>query len=102
MFMNFFFNFCDCRYIATVNGKVNQRHLIAISEGTVIDGTHCTPDAVELLPQQPDLSRPRLRIVVLSRSLQETSLYWLFYTSTVLGSLYVTFVSGGYYTINGT
>ncbi|KAG5533165.1 hypothetical protein RHGRI_027397 [Rhododendron griersonianum] len=51
-------------YIATVNGKVNQRHLIAISEGTVIDGTHCTPDAVELLPQQPDLSRPRLRIVV--------------------------------------
>ncbi|KAF7112859.1 hypothetical protein RHSIM_RhsimUnG0185600 [Rhododendron simsii] len=51
-------------YIATVNGKVNQRHLIAISEGTVIDGTHCTPDAVELLPQQPDISRPRLRIVV--------------------------------------
>lgn len=51
-------------YIATVDGKVTQRHLIAISEGTVIDGTHCTPDAVELLPQQPDISRPRLRIVV--------------------------------------
>ncbi|XP_059666046.1 putative ribosomal large subunit pseudouridine synthase SVR1, chloroplastic [Cornus florida] len=51
-------------YIATVDGVVNKRHLIAISEGTVIDGAHCTPDAVELLPSQPDISRPRLRIVV--------------------------------------
>lgn len=37
---------------------------MAISEGTVIDGVHCTPDSVELLPRQPDVSRPRLRIVV--------------------------------------
>ncbi|KAL7184450.1 hypothetical protein ACSBR2_026581 [Camellia fascicularis] len=51
-------------YIATIDGVVNKRHLIAISEGTVIEGTHCTPDVVELLPQQPDISRPRLRIVV--------------------------------------
>ncbi|KAL6977194.1 putative ribosomal large subunit pseudouridine synthase svr1, chloroplastic [Sarracenia purpurea var. burkii] len=51
-------------YIATIDGVVNKRHLIAISEGTVIDGIHCTPDSVELLPQQPDISRPRLRIVV--------------------------------------
>ncbi|PSS05073.1 Pseudouridine synthase, RsuA/RluB/E/F, conserved site protein [Actinidia chinensis var. chinensis] len=51
-------------YIVAIDGVVNKRHLIAISEGTVIDGVHCTPDAVELLPQQPDISRPRLRIVV--------------------------------------
>ncbi|KAK4403909.1 putative ribosomal large subunit pseudouridine synthase SVR1, chloroplastic [Sesamum angolense] len=51
-------------YIATINGAVHKRHLFAISEGTVIEGVHCTPDSVELLPQQPDISRPRLRIVV--------------------------------------
>ncbi|XP_019196796.1 PREDICTED: uncharacterized protein LOC109190688 [Ipomoea nil] len=51
-------------YIATIDGEVNKRHLIAISEGTVIEGVHCTPDLVELLPKQPDISRPRLRIVV--------------------------------------
>ncbi|KAG5574752.1 hypothetical protein H5410_054886 [Solanum commersonii] len=51
-------------YIATIDGEVHKRHLIAISEGTVIDGVHCIPDNVELLPGQPDLSRPRLRIVV--------------------------------------
>ncbi|KAK4435972.1 putative ribosomal large subunit pseudouridine synthase SVR1, chloroplastic [Sesamum alatum] len=51
-------------YIATVNGSVNKRHLFSISEGTVIEGVHVTPDSVELLPQQPDISRQRLRIVV--------------------------------------
>ncbi|CAK9159666.1 unnamed protein product [Ilex paraguariensis] len=51
-------------YIATIDGLVNKRHLIAISEGTIIEGVHCTPDVVELLPRQPDVSRPRLRIVV--------------------------------------
>ncbi|XP_071734583.1 putative ribosomal large subunit pseudouridine synthase SVR1, chloroplastic [Rutidosis leptorrhynchoides] len=51
-------------YIATIEGTIHKRHLIAISEGAVIDGVHCTPDAVELLPQQPDKTRPRLRIVV--------------------------------------
>ncbi|XP_020094209.1 uncharacterized protein LOC109714157 isoform X1 [Ananas comosus] len=51
-------------YIATVDGSVHKRHLIAISEGTVIEGTKCIPDLVELLPGQPDASRPRLRIVV--------------------------------------
>ncbi|XP_055962252.1 putative ribosomal large subunit pseudouridine synthase SVR1, chloroplastic isoform X2 [Mercurialis annua] len=51
-------------YIATIEGVVNKRHLIAISEGTTIEGVHCTPDSVELLPSQPDMSRPRLRIVV--------------------------------------
>lgn len=51
-------------YIATINGVVSKRHLFAISEGTVIEGVHCTPDSVELLPQQPDVPRPRLRIVV--------------------------------------
>ncbi|PIN05988.1 23S rRNA pseudouridine(2605) synthase [Handroanthus impetiginosus] len=51
-------------YIATINGAVSKRHLFTISEGTVIEGVHCTPDLVELLPQQPDISRPRLRIVV--------------------------------------
>ncbi|XP_077220797.1 pseudouridine synthase family protein isoform X2 [Tasmannia lanceolata] len=51
-------------YIAAVDGSVNRRHLIAISEGALIDGVHCAPDSVELLPVQPDVSKPRLRIVV--------------------------------------
>lgn len=51
-------------YIATISGTVSKRHLFAISEGTVIEGVHCTPDSVELLQQQPDISRPRIRIVV--------------------------------------
>lgn len=53
------------RYIATISGTVSKRQLIAISEGTVVEGVHCIPDLVELLPQQPDISRPRLRIVVM-------------------------------------
>lgn len=59
------FKFVAGRYIATIDGAVNKRHLLALSEGTVIDGVHCTPDVVELLPQQPDILRSRLRIVVL-------------------------------------
>ncbi|XP_047337117.1 putative ribosomal large subunit pseudouridine synthase SVR1, chloroplastic [Impatiens glandulifera] len=51
-------------YIATIEGTVNKRHLVTISEGTMIDGVQCTPDAVELLPQQPELKRPRIRVVV--------------------------------------
>lgn len=51
-------------YIAVIDGVVNKRHLISISEGTVIEGVHCIPDSVELLPRQPDIPRPRLRIVV--------------------------------------
>ncbi|XP_071930284.1 putative ribosomal large subunit pseudouridine synthase SVR1, chloroplastic isoform X2 [Coffea arabica] len=51
-------------YIATIDGSVNKRHLITISEGTVVEGVQCAPDIVELLPPQPDLSRPRIRIVV--------------------------------------
>ncbi|KAF5188534.1 Pseudouridine synthase family protein [Thalictrum thalictroides] len=51
-------------YIAAVDGVVNKRHLIAVSQGTAIEGVHCKPDSVELLPQQPDTPRPRLRIVV--------------------------------------
>ncbi|XP_057542786.1 putative ribosomal large subunit pseudouridine synthase SVR1, chloroplastic isoform X1 [Amaranthus tricolor] len=51
-------------YIATVNSEVHKRHLVAIGQGTVIDGVQCTPEYVELLPRQPDISRARLRIVV--------------------------------------
>lgn len=51
-------------YIATVNGLVHKRHLTAISEGTTIEGVHCVPDSVELLPRMPDTQRSRLRIVV--------------------------------------
>ncbi|PIA37222.1 hypothetical protein AQUCO_03000068v1 [Aquilegia coerulea] len=51
-------------YIAAIDGVVNKRHLVAISQGTAVEGVHCKPDSVELLPQQPDVSRPRLRIVV--------------------------------------
>ncbi|KAK7391398.1 hypothetical protein VNO78_19814 [Psophocarpus tetragonolobus] len=51
-------------YIATVDGLVHKRHLIAISEGTTVEGVHCVPDVVELLPRQPDMQRARIRIVV--------------------------------------
>ncbi|GJY80337.1 putative ribosomal large subunit pseudouridine synthase SVR1, chloroplastic [Tanacetum coccineum] len=58
-------------YIATIDGAVHKRHLIAISEGTVVDGVRCIPDAVELLPQQPDKSRSRLRIVGRNHEVRE-------------------------------
>ncbi|KAF3778714.1 putative RNA pseudouridine synthase, partial [Nymphaea thermarum] len=48
-----------------IEGNVNKRHLQAISEGTVIDGIHCRPDSVELLPAQPHNTKSRVRIVVL-------------------------------------
>lgn len=51
-------------YIAAIEGSVHRRHLIAISEGVHIEGVHCVPDSVELLPTQPEISRTRLRIVV--------------------------------------
>lgn len=51
-------------YIATVDGLVYKRHLMAISEGTTIEGVHCVPDAVEILPRQADMQRARIRIVV--------------------------------------
>ncbi|EPS61841.1 hypothetical protein M569_12954, partial [Genlisea aurea] len=51
-------------YIATINGTVSKQSLLTISKGTTIDGVHCTPDSVELLPPQPDVSKPRIRIVV--------------------------------------
>lgn len=65
-----FVTFCYDRYIATIDGTVHKRHLTAISEGTTIEGVHCVPDAVELLPHQPDAPRARLRIVVLFFCLQ--------------------------------
>lgn len=55
----------NCRYIAAIDGAVSKQNLITISEGTIIDGVHCTPDSVELLPRQADISKSRLRIVVL-------------------------------------
>ncbi|KAL0862420.1 hypothetical protein Bca101_041538 [Brassica carinata] len=51
-------------YITTVAGDVHKRHLMAISEGTVVEGVHCVPDSVELMPKQHDIRRARLRIVV--------------------------------------
>ncbi|KAK7268243.1 hypothetical protein RIF29_20938 [Crotalaria pallida] len=51
-------------YIATVDGSIHKKHLLAISEGTTIEGVHCVPDSVELLPRLPDVQRDRLRIVV--------------------------------------
>ncbi|WCJ30229.1 hypothetical protein M5689_011801 [Euphorbia peplus] len=51
-------------YIATVDGSVSKQHLLAISDGTIVEGVHCTPYSVELLPRQAEVSRARLRIVV--------------------------------------
>lgn len=51
-------------YIATIEGSVHKRHLLVVSEGTEIEGVHCTPASVELLPSQPEMLRSRIRIVV--------------------------------------
>ncbi|CAL9236139.1 unnamed protein product [Arabidopsis halleri] len=51
-------------YITTVVGDIHKRHLMAISEGTIVEGVHCVPDSVELMPKQHDIPRARLRIVV--------------------------------------
>ncbi|CAN8287210.1 unnamed protein product [Cochlearia groenlandica] len=51
-------------YITTVVGDVHKRHLMAISEGTIVEGVRCVPDSVELLPKQHDIPRARIRIVV--------------------------------------
>ncbi|XP_020585229.1 uncharacterized protein LOC110027922 [Phalaenopsis equestris] len=51
-------------YVASVDGVVHRRHLTALSDGTEVEGMHCAPDYVELLPAQPNVPRSRLRIVV--------------------------------------
>ncbi|XP_020599568.1 uncharacterized protein LOC110038979, partial [Phalaenopsis equestris] len=50
-------------YVASVDGVVHRRHLTALSDGTEVEGMHCAPDYVELLPAQPNVPRSRLRIV---------------------------------------
>ncbi|KAM0892281.1 hypothetical protein ACQ4PT_025863 [Festuca glaucescens] len=44
--------------------QCHKKHLIAISEGTRIDGVKVVPDSVEPLDAQPDTKRTRLKIVV--------------------------------------
>lgn len=44
---------------------------MAISEGTVVEGVHCVPDSVELMPKQHDIPRARLRIVVFCPNLSQ-------------------------------
>ncbi|XP_051182926.1 putative ribosomal large subunit pseudouridine synthase SVR1, chloroplastic isoform X2 [Lolium perenne] len=51
-------------YVVTIDGAVHKKHLIAISEGTRIDGIKVVPDSVEPLDAQPDTKRTRLKIVV--------------------------------------
>uniref|UniRef100_J3LK40 RNA-binding S4 domain-containing protein n=1 Tax=Oryza brachyantha TaxID=4533 RepID=J3LK40_ORYBR len=51
-------------YVVTIDGAVHRNHLIAISEGTKIDGVKCVPDLVEPLDVQTNTKRTRLRIVV--------------------------------------
>ncbi|CAN6307989.1 unnamed protein product [Urochloa humidicola] len=50
-------------YVVTIDGAVHKKHLIAISEGTKIDGVMCVPDLVEPLAET-DTRKTRLRIVV--------------------------------------
>ncbi|KAM3315284.1 hypothetical protein ACQJBY_033802 [Aegilops geniculata] len=51
-------------YVATIDGAVHKKHLVAISGGTVIDGVKVVPDLVEPLDAQADTKRTRLKIVV--------------------------------------
>ncbi|RLN15621.1 ribosomal large subunit pseudouridine synthase B [Panicum miliaceum] len=50
-------------YVVTIDGAVHKKHLIAISEGTKIDGVMCVPDLVEPLAES-DTRKTRLKIVV--------------------------------------
>ena len=50
--------------MVTIDGAVHKKHLIAISEGTKIDGVMCIPDLVEPLDAQSDTRKTRLKIVV--------------------------------------
>ncbi|CAL4929111.1 unnamed protein product [Urochloa decumbens] len=50
-------------YVVTIDGAVHKKHLIAISEGTKIDGVMCVPDLVEPLAET-DTRKTRLKIVV--------------------------------------
>jgi len=50
-------------YVVTIDGVVHKKHLIAISEGTKIDGVMCVPDLVEPLAES-DTRKTRLKIVV--------------------------------------
>ncbi|KAF8720384.1 hypothetical protein HU200_023887 [Digitaria exilis] len=52
-------------YVVTIDGAVHKKHLIAISEGTKIDGVMCVPDLVEPLAAQSDTRKTRLKIVVI-------------------------------------
>ncbi|CAM0870818.1 unnamed protein product [Alopecurus aequalis] len=51
-------------YVVTIDGAVHKKNLVAISEGTKIDGVKVVPDSVEPLDAQPDTKRTRLKIVV--------------------------------------
>lgn len=51
--------------MVTIDGAVHKKHLIAISDGTKIDGIMCIPDLVEPLDAQSDTRKTRLKIVVL-------------------------------------
>uniref|UniRef100_A0A0D9Z271 RNA-binding S4 domain-containing protein n=1 Tax=Oryza glumipatula TaxID=40148 RepID=A0A0D9Z271_9ORYZ len=51
-------------YVVTIDGPVHRNHLIAISEGTKIDGVKCIPDLVEPLDVQSNTKRTRIRIAV--------------------------------------
>ncbi|KAH9325587.1 hypothetical protein KI387_005765, partial [Taxus chinensis] len=50
-------------YVASVEGKVNMRHLHIIGKGTLVEGVHCTPVSVELISLRNE-PKQRLRIVV--------------------------------------
>jgi len=50
--------------VVTIDGAVHKKHLIAISEGTKIDGVMCIPDLVEPLDAQSDTRKTRLKIVL--------------------------------------
>lgn len=73
-----YFSIISCfRYVASVEGKVNMRHLQAISKGTLVEGVHCAPVSVELIPLGNE-KRQRVRIVVSIPSISELELLFLY------------------------
>ncbi|RLN40545.1 ribosomal large subunit pseudouridine synthase B [Panicum miliaceum] len=70
-------------YVVTIDGAVHEKHLIAISEGTKIDGVMCVPDLVEPLAES-DTRKTRLKIVVIFISSLLYSVLFLIATLLVL------------------
>jgi hypothetical protein len=81
--------------VVIIDGAVHKKHLIAISEGTKIDGVMCIPDLVEPLDAQSDTRKTRLRIVVFFSSFFYSILFLFAFGFTYSLKQYGCYMSSG-------